>query len=83
MESIKERAQALDITVRIGKNGVSDGTINEISRQLKARELVKIKLLDNFINGKDKNDTIEEIRKATRSQLITKRGFIFVLYKKK
>ena len=61
------------MTMNIGKAGVNDNVIEEIKRQLKANEIVKLKFAKN----------IADIVQKTRSKLIDVRGNVAVIYKKK
>ena len=69
------------MTINIGKSGVNDNVIEEIKRQLKANEIVKLKFAKNIARNKD--DYIDEIVSKTRAQLIDVRGHVAVIYKKK
>ena len=69
------------MTINIGKAGVNNNVIEEIKRQLKANEIVKIKFAKNI--ARDKDDYIDEIVTKTRAQLIDVRGHVAVIYKKK
>ena len=74
--------RALDaMTINIGKSGVNDNVIEEIKRQLKANEIVKLKFAKNIARDKDKY--IDEIVSKTKAQLIDVRGHVAVIYKKK
>ncbi|MEE0935526.1 MAG: YhbY family RNA-binding protein [Methanobrevibacter sp.] len=69
------------MTINIGKSGVNDNVIEEIKRQLKANEIVKLKFAKNIARNKD--DYIDEIVSKTKAQLIDVRGHVAVIYKKK
>uniref|UniRef100_UPI00388D6FF8 YhbY family RNA-binding protein n=1 Tax=Methanobrevibacter sp. TaxID=66852 RepID=UPI00388D6FF8 len=69
------------MTINIGKSGVYDNLIEEIKRQLKANEIVKLKFAKNIARNKD--DYIDEIVSKTKAQLIDVRGHVAVIYKKK
>ena len=69
------------MTINIGKSGVNENVIEEIKRQLKANELVKIKFAKNIARDKDKY--IDEIVTQTKAKLIDVRGHVAVIYKKK
>ena len=56
------------MTMNIGKAGVNDNVIEEIKRQLKANEIVKLKFAKNI--AKNKDDYIADIVQKTRSKLI-------------
>jgi RNA-binding protein len=69
------------ITINIGKSGVNDNVINEVRRQLKSNEVVKLKFARSI--AKDKDDYISNIVKETKAELIDVRGHVAVIYKKK
>ena len=69
------------MTINIGKSGINDNVIEEIKRQLKANEIVKLKFAKNIARNKD--DYIDEIVSKTKAQLIDVRGHVAVIYKKK
>ncbi len=69
------------MTINIGKAGVNDNVIEEIKRQLKANEIVKLKFAKNIARDKDKY--IDEILEKTRAKLVDVRGHVAVIYKKK
>ena len=69
------------MTINIGKSGVNENVIEEIKRQLKANEIVKLKFAKNIARDKDKY--IDDIVTQTRAQLIDVRGHVAVIYKKK
>lgn len=69
------------LTINIGKSGVGEGVMDEIKRQLKAREVVKIK----FSRGmkSEKENYIRDITLKSNSKLVDLRGNVAVLFKKK
>lgn len=69
------------ITISIGKSGVKESVIDEIKRQLKAREVVKIRFSRSI--SEDKKNHIKEIIEKTNSKLVDLRGNVAVLFKKK
>lgn len=65
---------------QIGKSGVTPNFITQLEDALKARELVKITILENsFLSTKI---TASEVAKLTKSEFIQAIGNKFVLYKK-
>ena len=79
MAMLKKRARELKPLVRIGKKGVTQGTILEIKRHLETKELIKIKVLRN--KKEEFQNILETILKETNAKLVSKVGFTFVLYK--
>ena len=68
------------MTINIGKAAVNDNVIEEITRQLKANEIVKLKFAKNV--AKNKDDYINEIVQKTRSKLVDVRGHVAIIYKR-
>ncbi|MDY2745319.1 MAG: YhbY family RNA-binding protein [Methanosphaera sp.] len=69
------------VELNIGKNGVNDNVIEEIKRQLKNNEIVKIRFSRTVASNKD--ELLETIVSQTRSKLVDVRGNVAVLYKRK
>ncbi len=86
IKQLKEKANVLEPCVRIGKNGLTDSIIAEISKHLKKKKLVKVKMLRAFLDGREKSfkkEAAAEIAKKTGSELIDLTGFVLVLHKSK
>lgn len=77
----KQRAKTLEPLIRIGKNGLTEGAIEEIKSMLKKKRLIKIKMLKAFVHGKDKKELIKKIVDETGSKLVDDLGNVVVLKK--
>ena len=85
-KQLKIKARALSPAIRIGKNGLTPEVIKEISRQLKKKGLIKIKMLPPMLEGKDKSfkkSAAKEIAAKTNSELLDLTGFVIVLCMRK
>jgi RNA-binding protein len=69
------------LTIYIGKAGINDNVIEEIKRQLKDQEVVKLKFAKNI--SSEKEIYITQIVEKTNSKLIDMRGNVAVIFKKK
>lgn len=78
--ALRDQARSIEPLLRIGKNGLTPGVVNEIVAQLKKKRLVKIKLLKAFIEGKDKKEAGRELAEKTGAILVQQVGFVVVLY---
>ena len=78
---LKSEANQITPILNIGKNGVTDTLIEELNKQIKAKRLVKVRVLKSAEEGKDVKVIAEEIATATRSTLIEVRGRTVVLYR--
>lgn len=82
----KQRAQLRglamqeDTIIQIGKGGVTDAVVESVAAALKARELVKGKVLENsMLTAREACDALAEACGAEGVQVI---GTKFVLYKR-
>lgn len=73
-------AQNIDPIFQIGKTGLTDNQIRDLSNALEARELIKISFLDTIPD--DKKELAEEIAKRTSSQIVQIIGKKLTLYKR-
>ena len=69
------------ITINIGKYGINENVIEEIKRQLKAHQVIKLKFAKNI--SSHKQDYINNIIKKSNSKLIDLRGNVAVIFKGK
>ena len=82
----KQRAQlrglaaAEDTIIQVGKSGINENLITSVSDALKARELVKGKVLENsMLTAREACDALAQACRAEQVQVI---GTKFVLYKR-
>ncbi|GAA5818146.1 MAG: CRS1 / YhbY (CRM) domain protein [Methanobrevibacter sp. CfCl-M3] len=68
------------ITINIGKSGINENVFEEIKRQLKANEVVKLRFAKGLVN--EKESYINDILNSTKSKLVDFRGNVAVIYKK-
>lgn len=69
------------MTIQIGKAGVNEKVIKEIKRQLKDKELIRLKFAKS-ISG-EKETYINEIIRKTNAKLIDLRGNVAIIFKKR
>ncbi|HIE13997.1 TPA: YhbY family RNA-binding protein [Candidatus Bathyarchaeota archaeon] len=70
-------------TVWIGKSGVSLSTIEEIKRQLKVQDKVKVKILKPALKEMSIKEIASKVAEKTGSRLIEVRGHTFIIHKPK
>ena len=76
---IRGLAMSEDTIIQIGKGGITDSVIASVSAALKARELVKGKVLENsMLTAREACDALCEACRAEGVQVI---GSKFVLYR--
>lgn len=69
------------MTLNIGKDGINENVIEEIKRQLKSKEILKLRFAKGIAN--EKESYIDNIIAETKSKLIDLRGNVAIIYKNK
>lgn len=78
----RAEAQQIDVSLQVGKNGVTPATVEELSAQLKKRKLVKVRLLKTATEGgAHDQDQAAALAEATHSTLIEVRGHTAVFFR--
>lgn len=73
-------ASTYDTILQVGKGGVSDNLIKQVSDALRARELIKLRVLDTCEYSS--REVAERVAEATQSEVVQVIGSKFVLYKR-
>jgi len=69
------------MTLNIGKAGINENVIEEIKRQLKSQEIIKLRFAKGIAH--EKESLIDSIITETKSKLIDLRGNVAIIYKTK
>ncbi len=80
---IKRMALSRDLkpTIRIGKSGLSDNLMTEISEQLASKDIVKVKINRGLFDKSDIAEVWNHIARSTNSTIVSTRGNVGVLWK--
>ncbi len=76
---LRSLATNLDTIMQIGKGGVADALVKTVSDALKARELIKMRVLET--TGETPRTIAEELAQACDAEVVTVIGSKIVLYK--
>lgn len=76
---LRSLASQIDTIFQIGKGGISEEMCNQISNALDARELIKLRVLDNAEYLP--REAAEEIADAVGAEVVTVIGTKFVLFR--
>jgi RNA-binding protein len=76
---LRSKAHHLDPIFQVGKGGVNDNMIKQVSEALEARELMKISILQNC--DEDRDTVAKQLVNGTKAQLVQVIGNTIVLYK--
>jgi len=68
-------------TVCVGKNGASKEALGEIEKQLKRKEMVKVRILKTALAHEEAEQIAMKIAEQTEASLVEVRGHAFILYK--
>ena len=77
---LKQEAHDFKPIINIGKNSLSDKLFDAIDEALEARELIKIKILNNNLD--DADYIIDTIIEKLDCEFISHIGSIFTIYRK-
>ncbi|MFD2446136.1 ribosome assembly RNA-binding protein YhbY [Bacillus sp. CGMCC 1.16607] len=76
---LRSKAHHLNPIFQVGKGGVNENMVNQISDVLEARELIKVSVLQNC--DEDKDIVAEQLVNGADAELVQIIGNIIVLYK--
>lgn len=76
---LKSLSNSLEPVLIIGKNGFTDNVIKQLDDALEARELIKIKCLDN--SGLDAKEVASEAVRLLRAEFVQSIGSKFTIYR--
>ncbi|MBE6656212.1 MAG: ribosome assembly RNA-binding protein YhbY [Ruminococcaceae bacterium] len=76
---LRKMANELDPVFQVGKSGISEEMCLQIGNCLEARELIKLRVLEN--SGYTAREAAEEIAAQTASEVVAVIGSRFVLYR--
>lgn len=77
---LKSESHDYKPVVNIGKFSLTDEVIKSIEEALDARELIKIKILNNNLDNPD--DILQTILEKTGAEFVNHLGNIFTIYRK-
>jgi len=76
---LKSLANSMDPILQIGKGGITENVLKQVDDALEARELIKIKILNN--STLETKETANEIAESVRAEYVLSIGNKFVLYR--
>jgi len=80
----KRSHEAVDrATVNIGKKGSTSFVMNEISRRLKQRKVVKVRILKTALISQEAKEIARKVAEETGSRIVQIRGHTFTLHRPK
>lgn len=71
---LRADAQKIPVSVIVGKNGITDATVEELDRHLRKDKLVKVRLLRSATHETGLQEQADALAGRTRSTLVETRG---------
>lgn len=76
---LRSKAHHLNPIFQVGKGGVNENMVTQITDALEARELLKVSVLQNC--DEDRYDVADQLVQGTKAELVQVIGHTIVLYK--
>lgn len=76
---LRGMANTMETIFQVGKGGINDQLIKQVSEALEARELIKLRVLET--SPVTSREAAEEIATAAGADVVQVIGYRFVLYK--
>ena len=76
---LRAMANSLDTIFQVGKGGIEDSLVKGVSDALEARELIKLRVLDNAAYSS--REAADALAQATGADVVSVIGSRFVLYR--
>ncbi|MBQ8356467.1 MAG: ribosome assembly RNA-binding protein YhbY [Clostridia bacterium] len=76
---LRSMASKEDTIMQVGKSGVTEPMVKTVSDALEARELIKMRVLEN--SGEAVRDVAEQLAAATDAEVVAVIGKCLILYR--
>ncbi|WP_027338582.1 ribosome assembly RNA-binding protein YhbY [Halonatronum saccharophilum] len=76
---LRGKANTMDPLFQIGKDGITEGVIEQVDEALEARELIKLRVLNNSLYSA--REAAHELLEKCEGEFIQAIGNVFVLYR--
>jgi RNA-binding protein len=76
-KELRGQGTALKPTIHVGKDGLTEGVVDEVKNQIKVNKLVKVKVLAS--SSQEKKELAEELASRSGAKLIEVRGNTILL----
>lgn len=82
LQEKRAQAQAIAVTLHVGKNGISEATVAELKAQLHRNKLVKVRLLPSATEGGQADDEqAKKLAEMCQALLVETRGHTAVYWR--
>ena len=83
LKQFRAEGKALKPFTSVGKQGLTDSFIAQVTNYLKTHKICKIKLNKSFLESVDKKEASRLIAEKTNSTVVDRVGFVIVLVSSK
>lgn len=83
LRRLQSKSRETDATIWIGKEGASDELLKQVSNQLRARELVKLKVHKSALANMETEQLAAKVASSTSSTLVEVMGHTFTVFKRR
>ena len=83
LRGLKRQSTSKEPTVWVGKNGVTQDLLRQVSRQLDTKEIVKVKTQKSSLQDSGVAEIAHGIAGATGSEIVDIRGRTFTIYRQR
>lgn len=82
---LRAEGQGIDPTVHVGKDGLTDGVVDELDAQLRRHHLVKVRIQRAAVGGDKagKDGQAEDLAGRMGAELVERRGHTVLLYRRR
>ncbi|MBE6750664.1 MAG: ribosome assembly RNA-binding protein YhbY [Ruminococcaceae bacterium] len=76
---LRAMANDMETILQVGKGGINENTVKQVSDALEARELIKLRILETCPTSV--RETADSLAESTQSDVVQVIGTRFILYK--
>ena len=76
---LRGKANEMNALFQVGKDGISENVITQVDNALKARELIKLRVLDNSLYTA--REAAEELAEECNAEIIQTIGNVLIIYR--
>ncbi|NPA86232.1 MAG: YhbY family RNA-binding protein [bacterium] len=78
---LRAKYHTLEVTVWIGKKGLSQELLKHIDQELRRKEIIKVRVLRSFLRRTEIEEVAEKLNKLLGVEVVDVRGHTLLLYR--
>ena len=80
-KKLLREALGVAVTIQVGKLGITPGLVSELKKQLEKRGLVKVRILKNYLQDRDRFQVAQGLAAKAGAVLVEVKGMVATYYK--